>query len=125
DERDVVAGGFSRLPTASVEEDRVAGRDGHASPFFPCFDVFLVDVGARLETRYASQPRDVDEHAARDDATSQRIDAELLAASFGHRFFQCVTVVNLAAVIAMAEGVNVSEARTMKRELLLLRRELR
>ena len=121
--RDVIAGRLAGFPAPGVEKDRVARRDRQARPFFPGLDVFLVHMRPRFEMGNASQPWNVDQHAPRDHASVQRIDAELLAACFRDRFFEWVAVVDLAAVISMTERVDVREARPVKCELLLLGRE--
>src|SRR5687768_6535818 len=61
-------------PHAGTDEQRVTRSDLHAGALFPGLQVLDVDRRARLEERHALQPRDVDQHAAREDAVLEVVD---------------------------------------------------
>src|SRR5262245_48596396 len=73
-------------PASGPEQDDVAGGDLHAGLLFPRLDVLGVDGGAGLEVLDAFQARNVDQHATRDDAALQIVDAEFRAALLGVHF---------------------------------------
>jgi len=95
-------------PTSRAEQHRVAGTHLHTGLFLPRFDVLLIHRCPRLQIGHTLQPRDVQQHAARDDALLEVVDRELRAPLLGVHIGTRVAVVGLILVEDVTQRVEVA-----------------
>ena len=98
-------------PASRAHEHRVAGRHPEPGLPLPGLEVLGVDGRARLEVVHALEPRDVHQHAARDDAVLEVVDGAARMAVRQHLLLvRHVAVVGRPVVEDVGERVDVRHA---------------
>ena len=103
-------------PATGADQDDVAGADAGPGLLFPRVEVFGMDRRAGLQVREAAEPRDVDQHAAGDDALFQVLDAQFRRAGGGDLRLR-EAVVHPARVEHVAQAVDVRVRQAVVRDL--------
>ena len=95
-------------PLARAQEHGVARQHLDTGLLLPRLDVREGDRGPRLEPREALETGHVDQHAARNEPILPDVDAELVAPVVVLDLFPRISVVRLALVEEMAQGIDMA-----------------